>query len=351
MINNQLQFPKGVEWKDDALILLDQTKLPLETKYIKCETAEAVWDCIKSLQVRGAPAIGIAGAYGYYLGMRSALMAGKQAPIQELYDYLLSCRPTAVNLQWCLQRVLKTAQKSSEEKHPTLLNNILNESHRIFEEDRSVCYRLAKFGRPLIKSGMNVLTHCHTGMMAVSEWGTALGVMHLASRDGEVFHVYVDETRPLLQGSRLTAWELMQAKISCTLITDNMSAFLMAQKKVDLILVGADRVTKNGDVANKIGTLGLAVLAKHFGVPFYVATPLSTVDWEMNSGSQIHIEERAAREITHIRDQQVAPEGVNVYNPAFDITPHELITGIITERGIFAGPHYMEKLASVIKTY
>jgi methylthioribose-1-phosphate isomerase len=247
--------------------------------------------------------------------------------------------------------VLKTAQKSSEEKHPTLLNNILNESHRIFEEDRSVCYRLAKFGRPLIKSGMNVLTHCHTGMMAVSEWGTALGVMHLASRDGEVFHVYVDETRPLLQGSRLTAWELMQAKISCTLITDNMSAFLMAQKKVDLILVGADRVTKNGDVANKIGTLGLAVLAKHFGVPFYVATPLSTVDWEMNSGSQIHIEERAAREITHIRDQQVAPEGVNVYNPAFDITPHELITGIITERGIFAGPHYMEKLASVIKTY
>ncbi|MDH4467535.1 MAG: S-methyl-5-thioribose-1-phosphate isomerase [Bacteriovoracaceae bacterium] len=347
-----MKLPISVEWKKDHLQLLDQTLLPTQTLFFRCDTAQDVWQAIKSLRVRGAPAIGIAGAFGFYLGMipfEKLSMSEFLLKAKEVFQYLNSSRPTAVNLQWALSRqltLIQNFQSTGTDKTQTtkeLLQKILQEALNIQEEDRSICYRIGINALPLIKEGMGILTHCNPGAIAVSEWGTALAPLHMAKQQGINFKVYVDETRPLLQGGRLTTWELMQSGIDCTLITDSMAAMVMSQGKVQMVIVGTDRVVANGDMANKIGTMNLAILAKHFKIPFYVACPSSTFDFSTTCGSDIEIEERPSSEITHFKGQLVAPEDVKVYNPAFDVTPCELITGMVTENGIYSYP-YIEKI-------
>jgi methylthioribose-1-phosphate isomerase len=341
-----MNLPKSVQWKDNNLVLLDQTKLPLQNHFLTMGNSSDVWNAIKELKVRGAPAIGIAGAYGLYLGLREfAHLDHKNflQKAQEIHNYLNSSRPTAVNLKWALNRMVTVVLNHPHMTTEKTLQLLLHEAINIHDEDRELCRKIGETAMPLIKDGMGILTHCNAGAIAVSEWGTALAPMYMAHQKGIKFHVYVDETRPLLQGSRLTAWELMQAGISSTLICDNMSATLMAQGKIDMVIVGTDRVVANGDMANKIGTLGVAVLARHFKIPFYVACPTSTFDFQTGTGKDIEIEERSSQEITHIQGVQVAPNGIHVYNPAFDVTPHELISGIITEKGIFPYP-YSEKV-------
>jgi methylthioribose-1-phosphate isomerase len=341
-----MKIPKSVEWKIDCLQLLDQTKLPLEKHFFTCSQASQVWEAIKSLRVRGAPAIGIAGAYGFYLGMKKFENIEQDLFVKqsiELFDYLNSSRPTAVNLKWSLTRMLSIVKNFSNLPQNEILVKLLAEATKIHDEDRVLCRKIGENALALIKEGAGILTHCNAGSIAVSEWGTALAPLHMAKQKGINFKVYVDETRPLLQGSRLTAWELMESGIDCTLITDSMAAAVMSQGKVDMVIVGTDRVVANGDMANKIGTLGLAILAKHYKIPFFVACPSSTFDFQNKNGNDIEIEERSASEVTHIQGVQVAPSGVKVFNPAFDITPAELITGMITERGIYYYP-FIEKI-------
>lgn len=343
-----MEIPKSLEWKNDSLYLLDQTLLPFEFKYLKVESAEVLWEAIKSLRVRGAPAISIAGAYGFYLGLRSSShlsLAEFKEKANFYYQYLNSSRPTAVNLQFALHRVL-TLVKNSEKNPPELLTEMLMTAHQIYNEDLKICTALGEHALPLIKEGMGILTHCNAGAIAVSGWGTALAPLHMAALKGLKFTVYVDETRPLLQGSRLTAWELMQSGIDVRLITDSMAAWMMSQGKVQLVIVGTDRVVANGDVCNKIGTLSVAVAAKYFKIPFYVSCPSTTIDLSTAKGTDIHIEERTAEEVTHLKGIQIAPDGVKVCNPAFDVTPHELVTALITEKGIHPYP-YNEELKHV----
>jgi len=330
-----------IRWEDGRVIIIDQTRIPLEEVYIPIENIHQMWEAIKKLRIRGAPAIGIAGAFGVYLGIKDYFgkdIDGFLEAFEQSCRYIESSRPTAVNLFWATAELRKTVKDTEEKKTEKLKEIILKRCIRMIDEDNEVCLAIGKNGEKLIKDGYTLLTHCNAGGLATAMYGTALSPMFLARQNGKNIHVYVDETRPLLQGARITTWELLHAGIKTTLITDNMAATVLKNKNVDMIIVGADRITMNGDTANKIGTLMLGVLAKEFGVPLYVAAPISTFDPEAKTGDDIPIEERDREEVIHFGERQTAPDDVDVYNPAFDVTPAEYITGIITERGIISKP-------------
>ncbi|SHF31527.1 S-methyl-5-thioribose-1-phosphate isomerase [Desulforamulus putei] len=339
----------AIIWENDSLRLLDQTKLPRSIEYIECNDYRTVAEAIKRLAVRGAPAIGAAAAYGLVVGARQIEAADRKTFLEKLEAIageLGATRPTAVNLRWALDRMMMRLTTAPEQDVQELRRIMLDEAHAIYNEDVQSNRKMGEFGQELLPDGARVLTHCNAGALATAGYGTALGVIRAAHEKGKQISVYADETRPLLQGARLTAWEMVQEGIPVTLITDNMAGYLMAKKMVDCVIVGADRITANGDVANKIGTYGVAVLAKYHNIPFYVAAPLSTIDMGLSSGEEIPIEERDPREVTHHAGQAMAPDGVQVWNPAFDVTPNHLVTAIITEMGIVYPP-YIENLAKI----
>jgi methylthioribose-1-phosphate isomerase len=342
-------LPKAIRWEENQLYLLDQTRLPQEAVYERQENERQVWQSIKDLKVRGAPAIGIAAAYGLCAAMAKHKSLGPAEYLETLdriADYLDSSRPTAVNLRWAMQRMKTTAKSAADQNVENVHAALIEEAEKIHAEDIELCLGMARNGLPLITSGMGILTHCNAGSLATSELGTATAPMYLAHQQGIPFRVYADETRPLLQGARLTAWELQQAGIDITLITDNMAAHLMSEGLIDMVITGTDRVAANGDVANKIGTHGVAILAKHFRIPFYVACPSSTIDLDTATGADIPIEERDPSEVTSLGGVTTAPDGIKVRNPAFDVTPHNLLSGLITEKGLITG-NYTEKLKSM----
>jgi len=337
-----------IEWVggvDGHVRLIDQTLLPTEVRFIECTDVEALWEAIRSLRVRGAPAIGIAGAMGVVLGVQNcaaetgAELAGE---VDRCAEYLATSRPTAVNLFWGLDRMRRVADESADQPPAEVKARLLAEASAILAEDKEVCRRIGRNGAHLIHDGNTVLTHCNAGGLATADYGTALAVIYAAHEEGKRISVYADETRPLLQGARLTTWELMQAGIDVTLICDSTAGMLMRQDKIDLVIVGADRIAANGDVANKVGTYGLAILASEHDVPFYVAAPVSTFDLNIATGDQIPIEERSGDEITCGFGKRTAPEGVKTYSPAFDVTPGHHLTGIITELGIISQPTTQE---------
>lgn len=330
----------SIEWRDNSVTFIDQTKLPLIEDYITTKDYNIIADAIKSLRIRGAPLIGIAAAYGVALACLENQKKDKKSFINEIKNAIATfkvTRPTAVNLFWALDRVEKFI---NEHDHPELItHNIVNEAIKIHLEDQKMCELIGIIGQEVIPENSNILTHCNTGALATGGEGTALSVIKHAKKFGKKIHVYVDETRPLLQGARLTTWELIKSQIDFTLITDNAAAYLMQNRKIDLIITGADRVIRNGYAANKIGTYNLAVLAKHHNIPFYIAVPSSSIDLSINDSKQIIIEERSASEVRTIQNVKIVTDDVNVYNPAFDITPPELITGIITEKRIYHFPY------------
>lgn len=334
------QRPKHIDWNGDTsgfLVLVDQTKLPTELIQIECKTVEAVWEAIKMLRVRGAPAIGIAAAYGVVVGLQTVSdddLTTFVTRLSEVSEYLATSRPTAVNLFWALNRMQNVGKAMTDATPAEIRAKLLDEAHAIHEEDREMCHSIGRHGAALLSDVSGVLTHCNAGGLATAEYGTALSVFFTAQDNGHDLHVYVDETRPLLQGARLTAWELMQRGIKSTLICDSMAAQVMREGRVQAVVTGADRIAANGDSANKIGTYSIAVLARAHKIPFYIAAPSSTFDLELETGDSIPIEERKSEEITHGFGKQTAPEGVEVYNPAFDVTPAEYIEAIITERGV-----------------
>lgn len=334
-------LPATITWNEDGLSILDQTRLPHETRVEKLTTAEEVWRAIHELRVRGAPAIGVAAAYGLCVAMRASLhlpMAEFHSRLAQQAAYLDSARPTAVNLSWSLKRMVQAAQAASASDPASLLGTLVDEAIAIHDEDRGLCDAIGEHGVGLITEGCGVLTHCNAGALATTGIGTATAPIYKAHGSGMRFRVYADETRPLLQGARLTAYELQQAGVDVTLITDSMAASIMAEGLVDVVIVGTDRVAANGDFANKIGTFALAIVARHFGIPVYVACPSSTLDLNTATGREIVIEERRDDEVTDLYGQRVAPANMKVRNPAFDVTSHELVTGFITERGIVAPP-------------
>lgn len=338
MNNNEL---RTVWWEEHAVCLVDQLRLPQENVHVVCRTLEEVARAIKTMQVRGAPAIGCTAAYGMALVAYHSTAPNTDRVLNELAEaktILDAQRPTAVNLKWATSRMLQHAETMQSSSLEVLKTDLLNEAHTILAEDIAMCKAIGDHGAPLIPERGHVLTHCNAGGLATAGYGTALGPIRTAHSQGRMVHVFVDETRPFLQGARLTAWELQQAGIAQTLITDNMAGYMMQRGEIDCIIVGADRIVANGDVANKIGTYSLAVLAKTHTLPFYVAAPSSTIDLSLTSGNQIPIEERASDEVTHIRGQQIAPTGVYAAHPAFDVTPHTLITAIITEQGVISPP-------------
>ncbi len=333
-----MSLPRAVEWVggvDGHLRLLDQTRLPTEVVYRDCRDLEAVREAICQLAVRGAPAIGVAAAYGLILWLQHHADEGLDAAVARL----ASSRPTAVNLAWALERMRRRWEQFGQAvtfARVLPVAWLLEEAHAIAREDEAMCAAIGRHGAGLVADGAGVLTHCNAGALATAGIGTALAVLFTAAQQGRRFRVFADETRPLLQGARLTAWELLQAGLDVTLICDSMAAQVMKEGRVQLVLVGADRIAANGDTANKIGTYGVAVLAKAHGVPFYVAAPSSTFDLSLPSGDKIPIEQRDPREVTHAFGRQTAPDGVKVYNPAFDVTFANLIAGIITEKGVIA---------------
>ncbi len=337
-----INVPKSVEWNGDGfgcLKLIDQTLLPGDLSFVECSDVESVYEAIQKLKVRGAPAIGIAAAYGVLVGLQTvddeaADQDQWKRRFDQVCDYLAASRPTAVNLFWAIDRMKSRFTAVQHLAIPQARQALLEEAHLIRAEDQAMCHAIGKHGAELLGSVSAVLTHCNTGGLATAEYGTALSVLFTAQDMGKELHVYVDETRPLLQGARLTTWELMQRAIPHTLICDSMAAHVMRAGKVQAVITGADRITANGDTANKIGTYSLAVLARAHQIPFYVAAPSSTFDLSLTDGNQIPIEERSAEEITEAFGKRTAPLGVQVYNPAFDVTPADLITAIITEKGI-----------------
>jgi len=338
--------------EENCLELLDQTRLPAEIVYLKCRDYRDVADAIKRLSVRGAPAIGAAAAYGLVLAALSAAACRKEeflARVRQAAAELAATRPTAVNLCWALDRLLARLGALESAGVDAMGAALFDEACAIYGEDVAGNRRMGEYGRELIPNEARILTHCNAGALATAGYGTALGVIRAAREAGKNVSVYAGETRPLLQGARLTTWEMLQEGIPVTLITDNMAGHLMAMRKVDLVIVGADRIAANGDAANKIGTYGVAVLAKEHGLPFYVAAPFSTIDFSLPSGAAIPIEERDHSEVTHLAGRAVAPEGVRVWNPAFDVTPHRLITAIITDRGV-AYPPFGESLKTLFST-
>lgn len=337
-----------MEWTGNSLKLVDQRKLPHVIEIAECSSYHQVAEAIREMIVRGAPAIGAAAAFGYVLGAMESPendISSIKAHMRNVYKKLASTRPTAVNLFWALNRMEKTLTEISDLSQ--MIETLEQEALRIAYEDIEINKTIGRYGASLLKDGSSVLTHCNAGALATVDYGTALGVIRSAVSQGKKIKVYVDETRPYLQGARLTAWELLQEGIPATLITDNMAGWVIKQKLADAVVVGADRIAANGDVANKIGTYSVAVLANRNKIPFYVAAPVSTIDPEIKSGSEIPIEERSHSEVTHVNGVKIAPEGIGVYNPAFDVTEHELITAIITERGIIRPP-YEENIARII---
>ncbi len=332
---------RTIEWQDGVVRLIDQRLLPRQEVWRSYEDYRGLARAIVEMQIRGAPAIGAAAAYGVALAaLRSPAEASTslEADLEEAFRVLGATRPTAVNLFWALERMRRVAGEALVQGPEMARAALVAEAKAIADEDVEVNRRMAEAGEPLIADGMNLLTHCNAGALATVDIGTSLGVIHAAHQAGKRIHVYVDETRPFLQGARLTAWELMRWGVPLTLITDNMAGHFISRGQVDLILVGADRIAANGDTANKIGTYSLGVLAHENGVPLYVVAPTSTVDLSLPSGAAIPIEERSPREVTHIHDLPIAPEGVPVANPAFDVTPHRYVTGIVTEHGIVYPP-------------
>jgi len=331
-----------VQWHNGAVRLLDQSRLPEHVEFLDCRDADAVAQAIRDMKVRGAPAIGVTAAMGVALGAQSITAAeyvSFEKRMRDICDQLAATRPTAVNLFWAIERMKRKLTELQSQPLASIKAALVAESQAILDEDIALCKAMGRHGADVVKDGQTVLTHCNAGALATAGYGTALGVIRAAWEQGKRIRVIADETRPVLQGSRLTAWELMQDQIPVTLITDNMAGALMHQGKIDLCVVGADRIAANGDVANKIGTYSVAVLARAHKIPFYVAAPYSTIDLKTKSGKEITIEQRNPNEVTRIHGSHpIAPKGVSVYNPAFDVTPAELITGIITERGLFK-PH------------
>lgn len=338
-------------WHNNKIKLIDQTRLPLRLEYIYIDSLRPLWQAIKSLKVRGAPAIGVAGALGVILGIRNSKAKDFKAferDLRRISKYIASSRPTARNLFWALERMKIVAESNSDSSVPSIKNLLFKEAKKIIEEDRLACRRMANFGAQLIKDKDRILTVCNTGILATVDYGTALGVMYRAREQGKRIKVYACETRPLLQGARLTSWELKRAKIDATLICDNMAADLMRKQLIDKVFVGADRIAANGDTANKIGTYNLAVLAKFHKLPFYVVAPASTFDLNLKSGRGIPIEQRDAKEVTRICSKFIAPRDIKVYNPAFDVTGNKLITAIITDKAIIKPP-YRKNISKVLK--
>ncbi|MFQ6617476.1 MAG: S-methyl-5-thioribose-1-phosphate isomerase [Fidelibacterota bacterium] len=338
---------KTIQWSEDKLKLIDQTLLPLEYRVLEIIELQDVTEAIKSLRIRGAPAIGIAAAFGIYLGVKD--FSGEDSDaffelLEEVSDQLIKTRPTAVNLRWAVERVKKVAYGESEADMSELKKLILNEALKILEEDRKICRKIGEIGSALLPDEGTGLTHCNAGGLATADYGTALAVIYSAVEKGKKIRVFADETRPLLQGARLTTWELMRAGIDVTLICDNTAGYVMKKGLIDFVIVGADRIAVNGDVANKIGTYSLAILAERHGIPFYVAAPISTIDPRIKDGDSIIIEERAPEEVIESFGKRVAPEGVKVFSPAFDVTPSQLITAIITEAGIFRKIYNFQEL-------
>lgn len=332
---------KTIEWKGNRVRLLDQRSLPQEVHYLDCKDASSVAQAICTMAIRGAPAIGVAAAMGIALAAKKIQSHRPEVfrkSIERVCQQMRQTRPTAVNLFWAvdrMERILGHARSLNVEEMKARLEE---EALRIYEEDVEVNRKIGEHGKILIQDGDGVLTHCNAGALATAGWGTALGVIHAAWAEGKRFSVFVDETRPLLQGARLTAWELVQEKIPATVITDSMAGWLMRKGKIALVLVGADRIARNGDTANKIGTYSIAVLSKWHNIPFYVAAPTSTLDLTLASGSDIPIEERAPEELTYFQGRRITPKGIKTFNPAFDVTPHSLVKSIITEKGIVRKP-------------
>ncbi|HTB23246.1 MAG TPA: S-methyl-5-thioribose-1-phosphate isomerase [bacterium] len=333
---------RPLQWSKGTLKVLDQVKLPHSVSTVSTRGVKETGEAIRSMKVRGAPAIGVAAAYGMaqaVLASRAKDVNGLMRDMDKAGAYLKSTRPTAVNLAWAVDRMLKRARHGRDHKLPSLKALLVEEAQAIEREDVRLCDAIAAHGSALIRDNDQVLTHCNTGALATAGVGTALGCITAAFKQHKKIHVWVDETRPYLQGARLTALELKDARIPHTLVTDNSAAALMAAGKVNLVIVGADRITAQGDVANKIGTYGLAVLAKHHGLPFYVAAPSSTVDLDLRQGSDIPIEERSAEEVLFVQGKSIAPKGTKALHLAFDVTPHSLISAIITEKGIARAPY------------
>lgn len=328
--------------ENNTVIILDQTLLPNEKVFLHLSTPEEIWEAIYHLKVRGAPAIGIAAAFGVYLGTKQSKASTYEQLLddfQKIKQYLASSRPTAVNLFWALDRMEDRLKAEKDKSIEEIKNALKEEAEHIRNEDEQVCYSIGEHALSLLKPGWGLLTHCNAGTIATARYGTALAPIYLGQERGYHFKVFADETRPLLQGARLTAWELQEAGVDVTLICDNMASIVMKEGKVQAVLVGCDRVAANGDTANKIGTSGVAILAKYYGIPFYVCAPLSTIDLDCPTGEHIPIEVRKAEEITtKWYEKPMAPENVQTYNPAFDVTDHELITAIITEKGIAYPP-------------
>ncbi|MDD4357807.1 MAG: S-methyl-5-thioribose-1-phosphate isomerase [Smithellaceae bacterium] len=333
---------KTVFWKNNKVVMIDQNALPLCERHVICSDYRQVINAIKDLTVRGAPAIGVAAAMGSALGALSI----PSEPVEQfkkkfhaVCDEIEKSRPTARNLFWAIERMKEHLEYAILSGKKNLAGELIKETRRICTEDIEINIKIGQHGSKLISGGDHILTHCNAGALATAGYGTALGVIRAAREQGKKLHVYVDETRPVLQGARLTAWELKKEKIPATLICDNMAGFLMQQNKINKVIVGADRIVANGDTANKIGTYSLAVLAKSHGIPFYVAAPISTFDFSLSTGASIPIEERNGFEVTHFKEARSAPQGMMVYNPAFDVTPAKLISAIITEKGIITRPY------------
>ena len=333
---------RTIDYKDGRVIFIDQTKLPREEIYVECGDYRSVASAIKNMIVRGAPAIGVAAAFGIALGardLRSDDFNSFYEEIGKIGAFLESTRPTAVNLFWAVERMKKRVQDSRDLPLDEIKKKLEEEAVRIMEEDIAICKRMGAIGEKLIQDGDTVLTHCNAGALATAGYGTALGVIRAAFENGKKIRVFVDETRPFMQGTRLTAWELSKDHIPVRLITDNMAGYFMRRGEINRVVVGADRIAANGDVANKIGTYSVAVLAREHEIPFYVAAPVSTLDLKAATGEDITIEERNTEEITHFKGERIAPDGIEVLNPAFDITPHRLVDAIVTEEGIIEAPY------------
>ena len=340
-----------LEWTDAGVVFIDQTKLPTEEVFVTCKTYEEVADAIRTMIVRGAPAIGVAAAMGVALGARDlpeTSIEEFRKCFSEICDVMAGTRPTAVNLFWAIGRMQRKFDESVGKPIPQIKKILISEAQQMYKEDIEANRAMGLHGAVLLPSSGGVLTHCNAGALATAGYGTALGVIRAAVEGGKNIHVFADETRPFLQGSRLTAWELMKDNIPTTLISDNMAGWMMAKGKIQAVITGADRIAANGDTANKIGTYSVAILAKEHGIPFYVAAPFSTVDLETPDGSKIPIEERSSKEVTHLGGKQIAPTDCRVENPAFDVTPAKYIAAIITERGVAKAPfgESLKKLAA-----